>query len=95
MRMFIEYDPEIVLRVDGVCIGYFIKSQLASARVPGKGPGLPPNTVEVTDREQDGLNLDDLGWVEFSYDPNTDTFAKFDVEKDVPESLDGTKGGNP
>lgn len=94
MRNFIEYDPEMFVRVDGVCLGNWIKSQLNSTRVPGEGPGLPPNIVEVTDREQEGLDLDGEGWTEFAYDPETDTFTKFDIEAIWPENAEG-EGGNP
>ena len=94
MRVFIEYDPEMFIKVDGTCIGRFIKSQLMSDRVPGFGPGLPPNTLDVTDRVQEGLDLDVDGWMEFAYDPETDMFTKFDMEKDWPENLAG-EGGNP
>jgi hypothetical protein len=92
MRTFIEYDPEKFTKVDGVCVGFFIKSQLESERVPGVGPGLPPNTLDVTDREQEGLGFD--GWMEFAYDPETDTFTKIDMVNDWPETADG-EGGNP
>lgn len=95
MRVFIEYDPEMFIKVDGTCIGRYVKSQLMSSRVPGAGPGLPPNTLDVTDREQEGLDVDgDEGWMEFAYDPETDTFTKFDLEKYWPENLKG-QGGNP
>lgn len=94
MRTFIEYDPEMFIKVDGACVGRYVKSQLMSSRVPGVGPGLPPNTLEVTDREQEGLDIDEEGWMEFAYDPETDTFTKIDVEKDWPESVTG-EGGNP
>lgn len=95
MRVFIEYDPEMFIKVDGDCVGCFIKSQLTSDKVPGEGPGLPPNTVEVTDREQEGLELEmGDGWMDFAYDPDTDTFTKYDPMKDWPESAEG-EGGNP
>jgi hypothetical protein len=56
---------------------------------------LPPNIVEVTDREQEGLDLEgEYGWVEFAYAPETDTFTKINMGEDWPETLDG-KGGNP
>lgn len=94
-RVFVEYVPELIVRVDGVVVGNHIKAMLKSSRVPGKGPGLPPNIVEVTDRKQEGLDLDGpLGWVEFAYDPETDTFTKINMQEDWPETLDG-KGGNP
>lgn len=94
MRVFIEYDPKLFIKVDGVCVGRFIKSQLESTRVPGVGPGLPPNTLDVTDREQEGLNLGGDGWMEFAYDPESDAFTKIDVEKNWPENAEG-EGGNP
>ena len=97
MRGVIEYVPDIFIKVDGKCVGYFIKSQLRSSRVPGNGPGLPPNTIEVTDREQEGLELDSGtgdGWVEYAYDPETDKFTKYDPMKVFPENADG-EGGNP
>ena len=94
MRVFIEYDPKMFIKVDGTCVGRYIKSQLISSRVPGVGPGLPPNTLDVTGREQEGLDLDNDGWMEFAFDPETDTFTKFDMEQDWPEGLEG-QGGNP
>lgn len=94
MRIFIQYDPELFLKENGVCIGSFIKSELKSSRVPGKGPGLPPHTVEVTDREQEGLDLGDGGWMDFAYDAETDTFTKYDPEKVWLGNAEG-KGGNP
>ena len=94
MRAFIEYDPEMFISVEGACLGRYIKSQLISSRVPGKGPGLPPNTVEVTDRDQEGLDLEGDGYMEFAYDPETDKFTKFDTEAVWPTGVDGS-GGNP
>jgi len=94
MRTFIQYDPGVFLKDNGVCIGSFIKSELKSSRVPGKGPGLPPHTVEVTDREQEGLDLGNGGWMDFAYDSETETFTKFDPQKVFPETTDG-RGGNP
>lgn len=94
MRIFIEYDPEMFIKVDGACIGQYIKSQLMSDRVPGVGPGLPPNTLEVTDRKQEGLDLDADGWMDFAYNPDTDTFTKYDPTQDWPENAEG-EGGNP
>jgi len=95
MRVFIEYDPEMVIKVDGKCVGCYVKTQLMSDRVPGVGPGLPPNHLDVTERQQEGLDLDDDGWMDFAYEPKTDTFTKIDVEKDWPESLLTGEGGNP
>ena len=94
MKVFIEYDPKMFIKVEGSCIGRYIKSQLRSARVPGEGPGLPPNTVDVTDREIEGLDLDGDGYMEFAYDPETDAFTKFDTDAVWPEHLSG-EGGNP
>lgn len=94
--IFIEYDPKVSIKVKGVCIGFLIKSQLMSDRVPGEGPDLPPNTLDVTDRESEaeGINLGAGGWSDFTYDPKTDKFTRFDIEKDWPEGLEGN-GSNP
>lgn len=94
MRTFVEYDPELFIKVDGACIGFYIKSQLQSERVPGVGPGLPPNTVDVTDREQEGQEESADGWMDCAYEPETDTFTRYDPDKYGPVNAAG-EGGNP
>ena len=84
MRVFAQYAPKIPVEIDGVVIGCLVHSQLRSTRVPGYGPEIPPNILEVTDRTQEGLNLSGPGWTEFAYDIETDTFTKYDQLKAFP-----------
>ncbi len=78
VRTFAQYAPKIPVEIDGVVIGCLVHAQLRSTRVPGRGPNIPPNIREVTDRKQEGLNLSGAGWTEFAYDVETDTFTKYD-----------------
>jgi len=83
-RMFAQYVPDIPIEIDGTVIGFFVMSVLESRRVPGYGPEIPPNIVEVTGRTQEGLDLDGPGWTAFAYDPETDTFTLYDRAKAWP-----------
>ncbi len=83
-RMFAQYVPKIPVEIDGTVIGFFVESVLESRRVPGHGPEIPPNIVEVTGRTQEGLDLDGPGWLAFAYDPETDTFTLYDRDKAWP-----------
>lgn len=96
MRYFIEYDPKTTVKIKGKCLGFVIKSQLQSDRVPGKGPDLPPNTLDVTEREAEAKELNHEsgdGWLEFAYDAKKDTFTKYAVE-DWAEGLAGPSHDN-
>jgi len=83
-RMFAQYVPDIPVKIDGTVIGCFVHCVLESRRVPGYGPEIPPNIVEVTGRTQEGLDLDGIGWLAFAYDPETDTFTLYDRDKAWP-----------
>ena len=87
-RMFAQYVPDIPIEIDGTVIGFFVMCVLESRRVPGYGPEIPENIVEVTGRTQEGLDLDGPGWTEFAYDPETKTFTKYDRAKAWPPDND-------
>lgn len=91
-RLFVQYAPEIPIEIDGTVIGLFVVSQLSSTRVPGYGPEIPPNIVEVTGRTQEGLNLDGDGWTAFCYEPETDTFKEYDRDKAFPVTNEKNPG---
>ena len=84
MRTFAQYIPEVPVVIDGVVLGCLVASQLRSTRVPGYGPEIPPNIIEVTGRAQEGLNLSGAGWTEFAFDVETDTFTKYDLNVAFP-----------
>ena len=93
-RMFAQYVPDMPIEIDGTVIGFFVMSVLESRRVPGYGPDIPPNIVEVTGRTQEGLDLDGLGWTAFAYDPETDTFTLYDHDKAWPPANEKNPCGN-
>ena len=84
MRTFAQYVPEVPVVIDGVVLGCLVAAQLRSTRVPGYGPEIPKNIVEVTGRKQEGLDLARAGWTEFAYDVETKTFTKYDLNVAFP-----------